>query len=107
MKSFKASTNSVASSWPARPALRYLLVILLYSICHVDTLYAQQVLSQSKLDAQVILGVEDPITLSLDNLPPFLEADSALGLLRHSSVQGQVLHVAPSNVRGQIGRAHV
>ena len=100
MKSFKASINSIASSWPARSASRCLLAILLYSICHVDTLYAQQVLGQSKLDAQVILGVEDPITLSLDNLPPFLEADSALGLLRHSSVQGQVLHVAPLDVRG-------
>ena len=65
MKSFEASINSVASSWPARSASRCSLAILLYSICHVDTLYAQQVLGQSKLDAQVILGVEDPITLSL------------------------------------------
>ena len=52
------------------------------------------------LDAQISLGVEDSIVLSSDKLPSYLKADRALGLVRHSSLQGQVVHVARSDVRG-------
>ncbi len=74
-------------------------VFLILFMC-VETLSAQLAIQPLTMESQVALGVKDPIVLELDELPSFLEADSLLGLLRHSSLTGRVIHVAPSDVRG-------
>lgn len=48
----------------------------------------------------VSLGVKDPITIPLATPPKNLIADAELGILRHHSLTGQLIHKAPDNVRG-------
>ncbi|MDB2346526.1 PQQ-binding-like beta-propeller repeat protein [Verrucomicrobiales bacterium] len=46
------------------------------------------------------LGVENPISISISDPPDGLVADAELGLLRHESLTGQVVHSAKPGVRG-------
>ena len=49
---------------------------------------------------EVVLGVEHPITVSLAKPPRGFVAEAGLGLLRHKSLTGKVVHKARPDVRG-------
>ena len=52
------------------------------------------------LKEKVVLGVVDPLAISIASSPEGLVADAELGLLRHEALTGQVVHVAREGVRG-------
>lgn len=52
------------------------------------------------LAIEVVLGVKDPIVIACEAPLKGLVADSLLGLLRHESLQGQLVHTAKNGVRG-------
>ena len=53
-----------------------------------------------KLRQTVTLGIEEPLSWTLKDLPESLHADATLGLLKHSALSGQVVHQAKEGVRG-------
>ncbi len=53
-----------------------------------------------ELAKSIKLGVKAPIAIDLSQPPSTLVADSELGLLRHESLTGQVVHSAKKDVRG-------
>jgi hypothetical protein len=57
-------------------------------------------IADSKLLREVVLGVEHPITVVTAKPPSDLVADAELGLLRHRSLTGKIVHRARAGVRG-------
>lgn len=49
---------------------------------------------------ELSIGVNDPIEIPSDNPPAGFEFDESLGLFRHKSLRGQVVHTAREGLRG-------
>ncbi len=56
--------------------------------------------AEVELVPSLTLGVEQPLEVELAQPPTTLVRDPALGLLRHQSLSGQVLHTARAGLRG-------
>ena len=56
--------------------------------------------AENELLSKVVLGLEHPTTVATANPPSNLVADAELGLLRHRSLNGKIVHKAPDDVRG-------
>ena len=56
--------------------------------------------AQDSLVNEVTIGVEKPMVISRRRPPTGFVFDRELGFLRHEALQGQVVHVAPKEVRG-------
>ena len=57
-------------------------------------------MADNELLREVVLGVEHPITVATAKPPSDLIADAELGLLRHRSLTGKIVHKARAGVRG-------
>ena len=63
-------------------------------------LLSQSSLKGSELLEELSLGVTQPLTVRTISPPRGFKVSPELGLLHHSSLSGQVIHQAPSNLRG-------
>lgn len=57
-------------------------------------------MADNELLRKVVLGVEHPITVATAQPPSDLVADAELGLLRHRSLTGKIVHKARADARG-------
>ena len=57
-------------------------------------------LADTPLLKEVVIGVEQPITVSLTVPPPDFVVDAELGLLRHEALSGQIVHRVGKQARG-------
>ena len=66
----------------------------------VAVLVMQGVSLAGDLLSELVIGVEQPITVSLAEPPDDFVADAEIGMLRHKSLTGRVVHKARPDVRG-------
>ena len=66
----------------------------------VAVLVMQSVSIAGDLLSELVLGVEQPIPVSLPEPPDDFVADAEIGILRHKSMTGRVVHKARPDVRG-------